>query len=181
MRIDVDTLLQELNNERDMHDDPHALHKRKFDEEDSPLDFQTFKKPKRSPSIISTAVPTASHPIPQSNSEHRPRIRIPPAPQTPCCLCASNQMPGLLPVYDPPSSWSGAKPAAKCDESGNEVGGWLAHEHCARAIPETWVDMVDGRRMVFGVDGIVKDRWNLVSIRFFELAKAIHLTNMEPA
>jgi len=36
-------------------------------------------------------------------------------------------------------------------------------------VPETWVDEVDGgpsggkERMVFGVDGIVKDRWHLVS------------------
>jgi hypothetical protein len=51
---------------------------------------------------------------------------------------------------------------------------WMAHESCARVIPETWLDdaetgpvLEDGTRkrekMVFGVDAIVKDRWNLVS------------------
>jgi hypothetical protein len=50
----------------------------------------------------------------------------------------------------------------------------MAHESCARILPETWLDEVetdtvldDGTRkrvkMVFGVDAIVKDRWNLVS------------------
>jgi hypothetical protein len=50
----------------------------------------------------------------------------------------------------------------------------MAHESCARVIPETWLDeaetgpvLEDGTRkqakMVFGVDAIVKDRWNLVS------------------
>ena len=50
----------------------------------------------------------------------------------------------------------------------------MAHESCARVLPETWLDeaetgpvLEDGARkqenMVFGVDAIVKDRWNLVS------------------
>ena len=49
----------------------------------------------------------------------------------------------------------------------------MAHEECANVVPETWVDFIevgepqqDGSRIkeqvVFGVDGIVKDRWNLV-------------------
>jgi hypothetical protein len=46
---------------------------------------------------------------------------------------------------------------------------WMVHEQCAKIIPETWVDEIDNgltgekEKMVFGVDGIVKDRWNLVS------------------
>jgi hypothetical protein len=46
---------------------------------------------------------------------------------------------------------------------------WMAHEQCAKVVPETWVDGMDSgssgakEKMVFGVDGIVKDRWNLVS------------------
>ena len=46
---------------------------------------------------------------------------------------------------------------------------WQAHESCALIIPETWVDQVcdngdddEALKMVFGVDAIVKDRWNLV-------------------
>jgi hypothetical protein len=43
------------------------------------------------------------------------------------------------------------------------VATWRAHEICAMTIPETWIDEVGGERRVFGVDAIVKDRWNLVS------------------
>ncbi len=45
---------------------------------------------------------------------------------------------------------------------------WMAHESCAIVIPETWVDEVDEgldgskQRFIFGVDAVVKDRWNLV-------------------
>ncbi|KAJ7443228.1 hypothetical protein B0H11DRAFT_2251060 [Mycena galericulata] len=38
---------------------------------------------------------------------------------------------------------------------------WMAYEACAHALPETWVDEVQGERLVFGVDGIVRGRWNL--------------------
>ncbi|GJJ16220.1 hypothetical protein Clacol_010516 [Clathrus columnatus] len=46
-------------------------------------------------------------------------------------------------------------------------GIWRAHEVCARIIPETWVDEtpIDNgqgvEKVVWGVDGIVKDRWML--------------------
>ena len=50
----------------------------------------------------------------------------------------------------------------------------MAHLECASVVPETWVDEVEvgdpdehgvraKEQVVFGVDGIVKDRWNLVS------------------
>lgn len=76
----------------------------------------------------------------------------------PCCLCVSEDTNDLLPVYDPLSTASTPK---------------MAHEHCASVIPETWVDDYEAdhpssgafphkTRAVFGVDGIVKDRWNLV-------------------
>lgn len=52
----------------------------------------------------------------------------------------------------------------------------MAHEECANVVPETWVDFIevgepqqDGSRIkeevVFGVDGIVRDRWNLVRLK----------------
>ena len=80
----------------------------------------------------------------------------------PCCLCASMSTDGLLRVHDPPLPSSGvSKPAD---------GVWRAHEACARVVPETWVDEVslnDGssgmEMVVWGVDGIVKNRWLLVS------------------
>lgn len=92
-----------------------------------------------------------------------PRLSItlklgPPKETFPCCLCVSEDTNGLLPVYDPISTTSTPK---------------MAHEHCASVIPETWVDDYEvdhlssgifphKTRVVFGVDGIVKDRWNLV-------------------
>ena len=79
----------------------------------------------------------------------------------PCCLCISMTKEGLLRVLSPPSGKS-------VDAGGRP---WMAHEDCARVVPETWVDEVEvdeagerrAEKVVFGVDGIVKDRWNLVS------------------
>ncbi|PBK83290.1 JmjC-domain-containing protein [Armillaria gallica] len=78
----------------------------------------------------------------------------------PCCLCISTSTEGLLRVQDPPT---GRRDAV--DAAGNPSE-WMAHESCANIVPETWVDEFDGidglkERMVFGVDGIVRDRWNL--------------------
>lgn len=73
---------------------------------------------------------------------------------------------GLLRVHDPPI---GRKDA---DEAAGHPKFWMAHEECANIVPETWVDDVDSgdpaikEKVVFGVDGIVKDRWNLVSDSF---------------
>lgn len=75
----------------------------------------------------------------------------------PCCLCTSTSENELLPVNDPPFPYMGV-PAPKTSD-GTVL--WRAHEVCAMTIPETWVDEVDGQKRVFGVDGIIKDRWNL--------------------
>lgn len=92
-------------------------------------------------------------------------LKLPPRPTEPevfpCCLCISQNREDLLRVYDPPIGRKDAVEAA-----GNPKI-WMAHEQCAKIVPETWVDEMDGsngtkERMVFGVDGIVKDRWNLV-------------------
>ncbi|TFK25851.1 JmjC-domain-containing protein [Coprinopsis marcescibilis] len=82
------------------------------------------------------------------------------AEQFPCCLCVSMDKVGLLPVNSPPQ---GRKDAV---EAAGHPRIWMAHEQCASIIPETWVDeapLQDGTRVkaVFGVDAIVKDRWNL--------------------
>lgn len=98
-----------------------------------------------------------------TSKPNTPRLSItlrigPPKDPLPCCLCVSEDTTGLLPVYDPMSTTSTPK---------------MAHEHCASVIPETWVDDYEvdhassgtfppKTRVVFGVDGIVKDRWNLV-------------------
>jgi len=87
-------------------------------------------------------------------------LKIGPTPKEtfPCCLCVSEDTNDLLPVYDPLVTASMPK---------------MAHEHCASVIPETWVDDYEAdhpssgalphkTKAVFGVDGVVKDRWNLV-------------------
>ena len=73
----------------------------------------------------------------------------------------------MLRVHDKPASWSGCANVPPKDELGREL--WRAHELCAKIVPETWVDEVEGEmgqmeRVVFGVDAIVKDRWNLVRL-----------------
>jgi hypothetical protein len=79
----------------------------------------------------------------------------------PCCLCVSMAKEGLLRVHDPPINRKDATEAAGNPKS------WMAHDICANIVPETWVDDLDAadggkEKVVFGVDGIVKDRWNLV-------------------
>lgn len=96
-------------------------------------------------------------------------LRLGPKPKEPeafpCCLCVSMSEDGLLRVQDPPGWWY--------DEPGMAGMVCRAHTQCASVIPETWVDEVEvgeadatGNRpresVVFGVDGIVKDRWALV-------------------
>lgn len=95
----------------------------------------------------------------------------PPEPEAfPCCLCVSMSRDGLLRVQDPPR---GKKELPESLSFIHDPAKWMAHEECAKVVPETWVDMVelaeifpDGSYVqesrVFGVDAIVKDRWNLV-------------------
>ena len=115
------------------------------------------------------AIPASPESIMQSSKSAKttkPKLKATDADSRmsfPCCLCASMSMDGLLRVHDPPLSFSGlSKPAD---------GVWRAHEACAIVVPETWVDEVpfengsDGmEKVVWGVDGIVKDRWLLVRI-----------------
>ncbi|KIM44364.1 hypothetical protein M413DRAFT_379857 [Hebeloma cylindrosporum] len=77
----------------------------------------------------------------------------------PCCLCVSMSQEGLLRVHEPPTTRKDAMDAAGSPKL------WKAHEYCASIVPETWVDELEAHgvkeKVVFGVDGIVKDRWNL--------------------
>lgn len=136
----------------------HPKRKAPTDEEpEQPGNEQAHQQPKRKKIKKD---PSATTP-----EEIKVRTRLPANPLTPCCLCAKDDQEGLLPVNDPPGSGNTARPFYKL-EGGKEVPLWRAHEQCARAIPETWVDVVDGRKIVYGVDGIVKDRWALVSIPY---------------
>lgn len=91
----------------------------------------------------------------------------------PCCLCVSMSKEKLLRVHDPPV---GRRDIGIDELPGSSKGPkeWMAHEECANIVPETWVDFIEvgepqqdepriKEQVVFGVDGIVKDRWNLVS------------------
>ncbi|KAJ6452291.1 JmjC-domain-containing protein [Mycena sanguinolenta] len=108
----------------------------------------------------------------------------------PCCLCVDPSLDGLARVHDLPPAWRELAPAARVHfplqgpgqagaatksgswiqfpsvpGSGATAGGgkgvWMAHERCALVLPETWVDEIEGERVVFGVDGIVRGRWAL--------------------
>ena len=112
---------------------------------------------------VSLSMPNATQP------KFTIRLKLGPRPPElepfPCCLCISQSRDDILPVHDKPILHHPAYVDTKV---------WMAHASCARVLPETWLDEVevgpvleDGTRkrenMVFGVDGIVKDRWNLVS------------------
>ncbi len=129
--------------------------KRKSDENDTP---NSMKKARVLPQAPNVALPKVTI-----------RLKLGPRPPEldpfPCCLCISVSREGLLPVHDKPLVQHPAYADTKV---------WMAHESCARVLPETWLDeaemgpvLEDGARkqekMVFGVDAIVKDRWNLVS------------------
>jgi hypothetical protein len=103
-------------------------------------------------------------PNPATGTQVEPKRKKPrpPPPMTsiPCCLCISSEETGLLLVHDPPLfGYSGFEPRVVGDKPQ-----WQAHEECAKIVPETWVDEVDGQKFVFGVDAIPKDRWQLVSL-----------------
>ena len=112
-------------------------------------------------------VSTQVHGVPQPRVTIRLKLgpRPPELEPYPCCICVSASRDDLLPVHDQPLA---QHPAYA------EIKAWMAHESCARVLPETWLDEVetgpilaDGTRkrekVVFGADAIVKDRWNLVS------------------
>ena len=114
-----------------------------------------------SPSPDSVSVPSQ----PRFSKLGKPKARpvdVDAGVSFPCCLCPATSTDDLLRVHDPPLTGGILKPVD---------GVWRAHESCARVVPETWVDEVplnDGssgvEKVVWGVDGIVKDRWLLVSI-----------------
>jgi hypothetical protein len=161
VRINVDELLrdQELAVAKpkskliSSHSSSSSPRKRKSDENDTP---NSMKKAKLSLNTPNVAQPKVTI-----------RLKLGPRPPEldpfPCCLCVSASREGLLLVHDKPLVQHPAYADMKV---------WMAHESCARVLPETWLDeaetgpeLEDGTRkrekMVFGVDAIVKDRWNL--------------------
>ncbi|KAG1734599.1 JmjC-domain-containing protein [Suillus lakei] len=107
--------------------------------------------------------PSTSTPV-AGPSASRVTLKLGPRPVEdifPCCLCISTSRNGLFPVQDPPVG------RRELPESLSSLAteAWMAHEECAKVVPETWVDEVETEmsveKRVFGVDAIVRDRWNL--------------------
>jgi len=126
-------------------------------------------KKEKSEQDVTSATSTSTNGVAAVEKRLPMKIRIKPMIQPkpiiqlpPCCLCTSFSREGLLLVHDPPAVGVSTQPARYADQ-GEEI--WEAHENCAMVIPETWVDELDGIRYVWGVDVIVKDRWNLVRHR----------------
>jgi len=166
VRIDVDQLLSDRERERleqlqaipdTVAIDNRKLTARKRKHEETTIESKG-KKLKVSKDKSTPIASTSKSSIPKLSIT----LKLGPMPREtfPCCLCVSEDTSGLLPVYDPIPTGSTPK---------------MAHEHCASVIPETWVDdyevsnpssgtSLPKARAVFGVDGIVKDRWNLVGL-----------------
>lgn len=189
VRIDVDQLLRDREAERlQAQGESEATNAEVEDAQDEETEVPKPKSPRKRKAEGShpTAKPkkprvqaareTSSTPPSQAAiaKPMAPKVTLKLGPQPkepdvlPCCLCVSTSQDGLLRVQDPPLG-------RKEGESGgaSHTGGvWYAHEHCANVVPETWVDEVEvgdasssgnrkKERVVLGVDGIVKDRWNL--------------------
>lgn len=168
MRIDVDALLSHAEQQRDeervegLIGVDQTSKKRKLDGTQLLETARKKPKPPMQPHLgpeYATSSPLA-HLRPEPSKPSRIRLLAPPV--TPCCLCASDDRTGLLRVLEPPAVQTISPPPPEKDAQGHDVRIWRAHELCAKVIPETWIDEYNGERVVFGVDGIDKDRWNLV-------------------
>ncbi|KAF6741198.1 specific transcriptional repressor [Ephemerocybe angulata] len=141
--------------------------KRKSDEKEEAPKFKKIKlkaSPKKPPPPPAVGLALSPSSFASSSKSPVVMLKIPPRvaePEPyPCCLCISMQQEGLLAVHEPPVNRRDAVDGA------NNPKVWMAHELCAKIIPETWVDEFDGsdgtkKKMVFGVGAIVKDRWHL--------------------
>jgi hypothetical protein len=166
VRIDVDQLLRDMHNREAVTLNPDVQpplsSKRKAEGADG---APKRKRPKP------TTEPATS--TPASPSKVSVMLKLgprPPEPEAfPCCLCVSMSRDGLLRVQDPPT---GKRELPESLSSIYDATKWMAHEECAKVVPETWVDTVESEEIlpdgshvresrVFGVDAIVKDRWNL--------------------
>ncbi|KAG9312599.1 JmjC domain, hydroxylase-domain-containing protein [Chiua virens] len=163
VRIDVDQLLRDREMERlEPPAQPPASSKRKAE------GAEAAPKAKRPKAAAGSGPCNSALP-----SKISITLKLGPKPLEPegfpCCLCVSMSRDGLLRVQDPPVGKKELPDSLSFVYDGTR---WMAHEECAKVVPETWVDFVelaeilpDGSQArelrVFGVDAIVKDRWNL--------------------
>ncbi|KAI1789319.1 hypothetical protein LXA43DRAFT_1021605 [Ganoderma leucocontextum] len=167
---------------------PKTSRKRKSDSDTS---LAKAKKQKTNSSSASTSEPVASSsklPLTLPTKQiKRVMLKMGPPPppkeqEFPCCLCPSSDRQGLLRVHDPPAWWFDS---ANIDA---KLGPCMAHEECAAVLPETWVDEIEREsevgalgenasgteKVVFGVDGVSKDRWNLKCTACTKLKNRAH-------
>jgi len=139
---------------------PTSSRKRKSEGGDTPALKKIKIKAAPSNGVVQAGLP-ARKPLPKLSVTLKLGPRPAEPESYPCCLCVSTNREGLLRVHDPPVTRKDAIDAAGNPEE------WLAHEYCANIVPETWVDEIESgqcdekEKVVFGVDGIVKDRWHL--------------------
>lgn len=80
----------------------------------------------------------------------------------PCLFCPSLAVDDLMPVFNPTSA------VVAQSRSSQKAFGIMAHETCARAIPEAYMEdvRVDDKVIacIMGTENIPKDRWNLVRV-----------------
>ncbi|KAG6372655.1 JmjC domain, hydroxylase-domain-containing protein [Boletus reticuloceps] len=161
VRIDVDQLLRDMQDCEAEIVQPPPSSKRKAEGVDG---AQKRKRPKPTVEPRIGSAPTSKVSV---------TLRLGPKPPEPegfpCCLCVSMSQDGLSRVQDPPI---GKRELPESLSSIYDGTKWMAHEECAKVVPETWVDTVESAEIlpdgshvresrVFGVDAIVKDRWNL--------------------
>ncbi|KAI5118500.1 hypothetical protein M0805_004000 [Coniferiporia weirii] len=173
VRIDVDALLLEREEERREASKPRSSRSRKSEggtdakpssARKRKFDGTGLSKSKK-PKIKVEAIDDCLDPSSSASIKQKIMLKVPKdLGPFPCCLCVSREQVGLLRVHDPPGAWAGCHNYTPRDAAGCET--WHAHEACAMIVPETWVDEVfDGagnaEKVVFGVDAIVRDRWTL--------------------
>lgn len=182
VRIDVDQLLRDREAERYNED----ISKTRKPSQEADPDGKPKKK-RKSEGVINGPKPKKVKRNDATSASKHPRITVtlklgprPAAPEPfPCCLCVNMSKENLLRVHDPPT---GRKDIGVDEIPGSSKGPkeWMAHQCCANVVPETWIDEVtvsgpseaslQKEKVVFGVDAIVKDRWNLVRTAFRDFA-----------
>ncbi|KAH9942609.1 JmjC domain, hydroxylase-domain-containing protein [Amylocystis lapponica] len=186
VRIDVDQLIRDRREERalelksgksrrsdrglDKDGKPKASKKRKSESSDNVPKAKKQRTSKPVKSENSATEPSSAKASSSKTLAAKVTLKLGPKPKEsevfPCCLCVNMGQEKLLRVLDPPV-WRKER-----DGGDHDTEMWMAHEECANVVPETWIDEIevgepreDGtrskERVVFGVDGIVKDRWNL--------------------
>ncbi|ORX36366.1 hypothetical protein BD324DRAFT_591650 [Kockovaella imperatae] len=164
VRIDMDELLGQQKSR--MQTEQELI--RAFEEEKTEQGTKRSYKKRSRPSIAEEEDGTPAAPDFPVNgmAEKKPVIPLQKKPRAsvvssptyyPCILCPGTDKVDLIPVFEPSEH---VKNMCK-----SEDGSVKAHGACVNSTPEVWIEdhELDGhaQAVVMGVDGILKDRWNL--------------------